>query len=148
MRKKSFQSGARYWLSLFPLLLLVFLFSSCMHNDQGNTLNQMLTIDERSIGSLLEATTGQSFSVEMRNPASGGYLFQEPEFDKNILQMRDQKPIPPPENDKRAGDFGRMVYIFKAIAAGSTEIIFRIYRPWEHGMPPQEYLRVTVVVTE
>jgi predicted secreted protein len=133
---------------LFPFAVMIFLFNACMHNDQGNILNQMLTIDDRSKGSTLEVATGQSFSVEMRNPASGGYLFQEPEFDKNILQMRDQKPIPPPENDKRAGDFGRMIYIFKAIAPGSTEIVFRIYRPWEHDIPAKEYQRVKVVVTQ
>ncbi|MGB9592388.1 MAG: protease inhibitor I42 family protein [Candidatus Kryptoniota bacterium] len=94
----------------------------------------------------IEVIVGQSFYVEMRNPASGGYLFQEPEFDKNILQMRDKKFIPPPVNNKKAGDTGHMIYIFKAIAQGSTEIVFRIYRPWERELPPKEYQRAKVVV--
>lgn len=115
-RNKSFQSRSRYHRVLFPLFSVVFLFSACTHSDQEKPINQILSIDERLGGSPLEVTTGQSFYVEMRNPASGGYLIQEPEFDKNILQMREQRSIPPPVNDKKAGDFGRMIYIFKAIS--------------------------------
>ena len=103
-------------------------------------------MNDRANGGPIEVRAGQSFEIDMRNPASGGYLFQEPEFEGNILQMRDQKSILPPENDRRAGDFGRMIYIFKAIAPGSTEIIFKIYRPWEQDVPAKEYVRAKVVV--
>lgn len=104
-------------------------------------------LGEKMIGNQIEVTTGQSFHIEMRNPAAGGYLFQEPEFDKNILEMKDQISLLPPANNKRGGDFGSFLYIFKAISPGRTEIIFRIYRPWETEIPPKEYQRVKVVVS-
>jgi predicted secreted protein len=133
---------------IISALGLMVLLCSCIgtgyHNERP--FDQTLTMNDRANGGPIEVRAGQSFEIDMRNPASGGYLFQEPEFEGNILQMRDQKDIPPPENDRRAGDFGRMIYIFKAIAPGSTEIIFKIYRPWEHDVPAQEYQRVKVVV--
>jgi len=143
--KKPFRLAFFSRFLFFPFIGIVF-FSSCMQDDKKYTVNQMITLDDRSMGSPLEITIGQSFSVQMRNPASGGYLFREPEFAKNILQMQDQQSISPPENSKIAGDFGRMIYIFKAVASGNTEIVFRIYRPWEHDVPAQEYQRVKVVV--
>ena len=117
-----------------------------MHSGQERILNQMMAPDNRLTGSTIEVRLGQSFEIDMRNPASGGYLFQEPEFDRNILQMRYQQFIPPPENDKKAGDFGHMVYVFRAIAPGNTDIIFKIYRAWEQDVPAKEYIRGKVIV--
>lgn len=138
----------RYRHLFFSGIVTLFLLSSSAHPDQMNVTNPVLTPDDRSIEGVIEVKTGQSFYIEMRNPASGGYLFKEPEFDKNILEMRDRKSIPPPENSKRAGDFGRMIFIFKAINVGSTEIVFKIYRPWEKDVPAREYRQVNVVVTQ
>jgi predicted secreted protein len=115
---------------------------------RGKTPNQGLVANEKSMGSPFDVPIGKSFYVEMRNPGSGGYQIKEPEFDQNILQMREKKSIPPPENTKRAGDFGRVIYIFKAIATGSTDVVFRIYRTWEDNVPAKEYVRVKVVVTQ
>ncbi|MCX5885216.1 MAG: protease inhibitor I42 family protein [Proteobacteria bacterium] len=111
------------------LLGLMVLLCSCVRTGFRNEkpFSQTFAMKDREIGGPIEVRVGQSFAVEMRNPASGGYVLKEPEFDPHILQMRDQKFIPPPENERIAGNFGRVEYVFKAIAPGITEIIFKIY---------------------
>ena len=124
------------------------LLCSCMCDTsyRGRDSGHVLVVDEKSTGSSFECKTGEYLTIDMRNPGSGGYLVKEPEFDQKILQIQDQKTIPPAENVKKAGDFGRLIYTFKAIAPGSTDVVFRIYRPWEKDREAQDYLRMKVVV--
>jgi len=90
---------------------------------------------------------GRSLSVEMNNPGTGGYLLQVPEYDRRVVEMRRDISVPPPVNDRKVGDSGDMVYVFKAIAPGFADIIFRIYKPRETNIPAQECTRVKVAVT-
>jgi len=143
-----FETGWAERAFVIAALGMMVLLCSCVRTDFSNeqTFSQAFAMKDKEIGGTIEVRAGQSFEIDMRNPASGGYLFQEPEFDQNVLQMRYQQFIPPPVNDKKAGDFGHMIYVFKAIAPGNTDIIFKIYRAWEQDVPAKEYVRAKVVV--
>jgi predicted secreted protein len=102
-----------------------------------------LVITDKDQGKTFTAKVGQKISVNLRNPGGGGYSFLAPEFDKTILKMVGEKPIPR-SDPRRMGDFGRMVFEFQAIKAGQTALVFPIKRPWEKAS--ETFLRVTISV--
>lgn len=132
----------------FRLIGIIFFLSSCMcsRNYGGEISGHMLVIDEKSLGSSIALKVGECVTINMRNPGSGGYLFKEPEFDPNVIHIQGQRSLPPALDSGKGGDFGRVIYVFEAAAPGETDIIFRVYRPWEHDIPAQEYVRVKTVV--
>lgn len=135
------------WRKIFIGVLLI--CTSCMPETLQMRKNNGLIfrVDERSIEMSAEITTGESFTIDLRNPGSGGYLVRDPEFDSTILRLDNQKSIPPSGDEHKSGDFGRLIYTFKAIAQGNTGIAITIYRPWEKNMPEQDFVRMNVVVT-
>ncbi len=102
-----------------------------------------VVITDKDQGKTFTVQVGQKFSVNLRNPGSGGYNFLRPEFDKTILKMLGEKSIPR-SDPRRMGDFGRMVYEFQALKAGQTTLVFPIKRPWEKES--ETFLRVTISV--
>jgi predicted secreted protein len=103
-------------------------------------------LKEKDRGRTIELQVGQKLILNLRNPASGGYNTNPPLFNKAILELLDQKKLPPePHARPRVGDFGQFHYEWQAKEKGETEIIINIQRPWEKK-PPQEYWRVKVKV--
>jgi predicted secreted protein len=86
---------------------------------------------------------GQKITVNLRHPGGGGYSFLTPEHDRDVLMMVGEHRLPAAE-PRRMGDFGRMVYEFKALKEGQTPLVIPIKRPWEKD--PQTYLKVDILV--
>ena len=104
-------------------------------------------ITETYRGGPLVVKIGEKTTLNLRDPASGGYSIVTPVFDARILKLLSTKHLPPtPTPVPRMGDFGRIVYEFQAIGVGETELAIQIARPWEKTQPPEEYLKVKVKV--
>jgi predicted secreted protein len=102
-----------------------------------------LVITDQDNGRAYTVRVGEEFTVNLRHPGSGGYSFLTPENDREILKMVREHRLPPAE-PRRLGDFGRMVFEFKALQAGATALVIPIKRPWEKDS--LTYLRVTITV--
>ena len=104
---------------------------------------QPLVITDKDNGQAFTVKVGQSFTVNLRHPGSGGYSFLAPEFDRAVLKNVESHRLSAAE-PRRMGDFGRMVYEFQALKAGQTPLVIPIKRPWEKES--QTYFRVTILV--
>ena len=103
-------------------------------------------LEEKDRGKTVDLKVGEKLILKLRNPASGGYTVNPPIFAAAVLELTAQKDIPPePQARPRAGDSGRLFYEWQAKAAGETEIVINIFRPWEKK-PPAEFWRVKVRV--
>jgi len=103
-------------------------------------------LHEKDRGRAVSLQVGQKLILYLRNPASGGYNTNPPEFDPVVLKLASQKKLPPePQGPPRAGDFGQLFYEWEALGRGETDIIINIFRPWEKKAP-EEFWRVKVRV--
>jgi predicted secreted protein len=100
-------------------------------------------ITDQDNGRAYTVRVGQKITVNLRHPGSGGYSFLTPEYDQTVLEKVGENRLPATE-PRRMGDFGRMVYEFQALKAGSTTLVIPIKRPWEKDS--QTYLKVTITV--
>ncbi len=102
---------------------------------------------EQDSGKTLTLKVGERFTLNLRNPASGGYSVLTPVYDRAIITLVSQEKLPPEKTQPpRAGDFGRLVLVFEALAPGNTTLTINIARPWEKDQPPLPFLRVEVKV--
>jgi predicted secreted protein len=102
-----------------------------------------LVITNDDHGRSFTLQVGQKITVNLRHPGGGGYSFLTPEHDRDVLMMVGEHRLPAAE-PRRMGDFGRMVYEFKALKEGQTPLVIPIKRPWEKD--PQTYLKVDILV--
>jgi predicted secreted protein len=106
-------------------------------------------ITETYQGGPLAAKVGETITLNLRNPASGGYSIVTPVYDAQVLKLISKKVVPAKQGAvARTGDFGRIVYEFQAIGVGETNLAIQIARPWEKEQPPKEFLKVTIKVTQ
>ena len=104
-------------------------------------------ITETYRGGPLTAKVGEKITLNLRDPASGGYSIVTPVFDARVLKLLATEKLPPERQTvPRMGDFGRIVYKFEALTPGETDLAINIARPWEAKKPPEEYLKVKIKV--
>lgn len=103
------------------------------------------TLREKDRGRTIILQKGQKLVLYLRNPASGGYTADPPLFNPAVLELQEQKQLPPNRQKPLAGDFGQLFYEWQARKKGETDIIINIKRPWEKK-PPEEFWRVKVRV--
>jgi hypothetical protein len=69
---------------------------------------------------------GDSVIFEMRNPGSGGYLFDGVTFDPKLVNLEKFKIVKP--DSGMMGDFGRWRFKFNILAIGEVPIVINIKR--------------------
>ena len=97
-------------------------------------------------GQRLKAKPSESFVLVLHNPASGGYLVRDPEFDPQILSLQKMEKKPP-SDPSREGDFGSFEWTFRAIEEGISVLIVRAFRPWEKEKPPTVIFEASIQVS-
>jgi predicted secreted protein len=122
-------------LGAFTVLLIWLLAVQAAARDLAITNND----NDRNF----KVNVGQKITLNLRDPADGGYNFLAPEYDQSILEMVGERHVPRSE-PPRMGDFGRKVYEFKALKLGKTDLVIPIKRPWEKQS--ETCLKVTISV--
>ncbi|WP_291328608.1 hypothetical protein [Desulfovibrio sp. UCD-KL4C] len=69
---------------------------------------------------------GDSVIFEMRNPGSGGYMFDGVTFDPKLIKLEKFKIVKP--DSGMMGDFGRWQFKFNVLAIGEVPIVINIKR--------------------
>ena len=107
------------------------------------------TLTEKDSGETVTLTVGDKLRLNLRNPASGGYTVLTPAYDANILKLSYRRDFPPEKRPQpRLGDFGRIEFVWEARQPGETEVTVNIARPWEKSKPPEQFVKIRVVVVK
>ncbi|MEW6387930.1 MAG: protease inhibitor I42 family protein [Thermodesulfobacteriota bacterium] len=132
-------------MSVFGLVVGVMIGGAAAWAESGP---QVRMITDRDQGSTFTLPVGARLTVQVRNPADGGYTIVNPVFDGRVLKLRSRKDQPPdPARPRLLGDFGKIIFEMEVIGDGSTDLIIQIARPWEKDQAPQEFLKVRVNAT-
>ncbi|OEU66893.1 MAG: hypothetical protein BA863_05465 [Desulfovibrio sp. S3730MH75] len=87
---------------------------------------------------------GDSVAFDMRNPGSGGYLFDGVTFNPKLVSLEKYNILK--ADSGRVGDFGRWRFEFKLLEIGEAAIIINIKRANEELR--DAYKIVTLSITE
>ena len=93
----------------------------------------------------LTVTAGKEFNITLQYNASTGYqwvLAKAPDQKLVKLLGTEYKRLDP----KLIGSGGDIVWTFRALAAGKTQIGLDYVRPWEKGQKPARTTNVVVVI--
>ncbi|MCL5795096.1 MAG: protease inhibitor I42 family protein [Patescibacteria group bacterium] len=91
-------------------------------------LPSSVNISDSSNGQTITLKKSQKIIVTLTDPGDGGYVFADPAYNKEIIQLTDYQNIP--STSGAVGDFGSDKWTFEAIKSGSTDLQYEIYRPW------------------
>jgi predicted secreted protein len=135
----------RLWTNFLIILLLAALAAAPA--GSANYSPKLLTGKDN--GKTLEIRVGERFTLDLRNPASGGFAEISPVFDPGVIRLVSQDLLPPlwtPE--PKFGDFGRLVMVFEAVAAGNTDLTINVIRPRGRTKAPLPFMKIAVKVRD
>jgi predicted secreted protein len=105
------------------------------------------TLTEKDSGRTVTMRVGEKLRLDLSSPASGGYTTLTPTYDAKILTWWSRQDLPPEKRPTPLlGDFGRLEFIWEAKAPGETAVTVNIARPWEQDQPPEQYVKIRVLV--
>ena len=107
------------------------------------------TLTEKDSGRTLTLKVGDKLRLNLRNPGDGGYAVLAPVYDHKLLTLLSRQDLPPEKRPRPLmGDFGRLEFIWEAKEPGETAVTVNIARPWEKGKPPEQFVRLRVLVSQ
>jgi len=105
----------------------------------GSSPGLMLT--DKNTGQTIAVTVGQSLTVALpANPSTGYRWTEEPHPAGPLVESAPVMTTP-----ARLGAGGTQTYSYRAVAPGTTQLVFDYARPWEH-VPPVNHVAFTVMV--
>ena len=113
---------------LIAIVAIILVLFGVTYFGKGNT-NSTISLTEANTNQTINATTGNTIKVTLRNPGDGGYQFADPTYDNTILQLQSKTHTSSQTN--LSGDFGSDIWTYKVIKAGSTQLQYSIFRPWD-----------------
>lgn len=104
-------------------------------------------VSERDSGKVIKLRTGDILELRFPHPARGGARIVDVLFDSRILAL-DSKREQPPETAPvpKLGDFGTVIYEFKAVGSGESDLAIQIGQDVEGKQRILEYLKIRAVV--
>ncbi len=85
--------------------------------------------------SCIRVESGKSFAIRFLSSPGTGYRWEfAAEPDKKILEFIGEKIEEPAS--RRLGGSESVVWTFRALSAGDTQISLKYVRPWEKQLPP------------
>lgn len=106
-------------------------------------------LTERDDGRILSLKPGDIIEMNFPNPARGGYNIVNIIFDSSILELLSKREQPQePSPIPKLGDFGRIIYEFKVIGLGQSDLAIQIGRDWEVNSQARDLVRVKTIVAK
>ena len=102
--------------------------------------------NSKQISKEVEVAVGDSFTVTLCSNPTTGFEWESAKIgDQTVLQLLDQKFVPPEETDV-LGAPGKEVLTLKALKKGTSSVSMEYSRPWEGGEKAEWTFELTVVV--
>ena len=109
---------------ILVLAFLAFFFA----RNYTKVSHDEITISKNDNNSTVNIENGNILNVTLTNPGDGGYQFDEPAYDTNLLKLLSHEHTNAKDAAYMVGNFGTDTWKFEAISSGQTELIFNIYR--------------------
>lgn len=119
------------YIILSVIIVILIIISSVWFLYRNNDLKtgNQINLDSSYNNESINVKKDDIINITLSNPGSGGYQFDDPEFDTNILKMLSHNHSDP--NTNLVGNFGEDIWKFEATNLGQSEITFYISRSWE-----------------
>jgi len=112
-------------------------------------ISRRYSLTERDDGRILILKPGDIIEMNFANPARGGYNIVNSIFDSSILELLSKREQPQePSPIPKLGDFGRIIYEFKVVGLGQSDLAIQIGRDWEVNSQARDLVRVKTVVAK
>jgi inhibitor of cysteine peptidase len=134
-----------YMKKIMTLLFITALISACSRASVTEAPTAVPQLNISDPAKNLEATAGNEFKIIIdSNPTTGYHWEIVGELDANVIEFvsndfRGSEPVIP-------GSGGVDVWVFKAVAAGETQITLGYYPPSNDPVEPQQKVTFTVTV--
>ncbi|MBB4842256.1 inhibitor of cysteine peptidase [Paucibacter oligotrophus] len=102
-----------------------------------------LMLSEADQGRELEVRPGDRLSIRLPENASTGYRWTVEHYDAALIEPWALESAYPAAG---AGAAGEVCFVFRARKAGSTELVLKHSRSWEHALAPLARFRLQVLV--
>lgn len=106
--------------------------SSCKKN--GVSPKGLVQVDYTKNGQTIVLSKGQSLQLTLNNPADGGYAFDAPQFNPQVLTLVSHSHTNPGTNAP-IGFAGTDTWEFKALAAGESSLTVTATRSFDKNNP-------------
>jgi len=90
---------------------------------------------------------GEKFKVKLSDPGDGGYVFNEPSFNQDVIKLLSHEDIKP-TTEGLLGYFGYDIWTFETVSEGSTDLAMSNQRPWEATAPRDSFKIQIEVISE
>jgi len=87
---------------------------------------------------------GDSFVLNMSNPKKSGYAVEGAVFDPTLVRLDKYIEV----KGEEPGDAGRVLYLFTAVTAGSTDISIKVSKPADSTYPVEVFKTVHLVIED
>lgn len=94
----------------------------------------------------VEVTTGSSFTLTLCSNPTTGFDWEEAEIGDQTVLEEESREFVSPEAENIVGGAGKVIWTFKALKKGTTEVSIDYSRPWEGGEKGHWTFEMTVVV--
>jgi len=111
------------------------------------TTYESYNLKDEDSNKTIEINKGDNIIVTLRDRGDGGYVFDNPQYDSQILKLIDHQDNPPAP-DAPLGDFGTDTWTFLGIEEGSTDLLINIYHPWEKEESIKTIFELSITVKE
>jgi len=102
-------------------------------------------LTEKDNGKTVTIKVGEKLAVNLQNPGDGGYSVVSLVYDFDVLKVVSSEKLPPAPPPK-IGDWGRLVFTWKAEGTGESDLKVQFSRVFEKDKPPLDSFKVTVKV--
>jgi inhibitor of cysteine peptidase len=134
------KTGMSKWLVLLTTALITAAVVGCAQSGGAS-----VTLRESDAGRTVELKRGDTLIVELEGMPTTGFQWEVVSADEAVI-----KPEGDPEyKDSQPGLIGGeglLIFTFKALETGRTELNMVYHQPWEKDTPPAKTFEVTVIV--
>jgi inhibitor of cysteine peptidase len=95
---------------------------------QGAMPDRMLLLTDRDAGRTVDVHIGETITVSLPENATTGYRWAIEDLDPALVEAREGKPT---YTSQAVGSGGMAAWMFTARAPGTTQVVLKLWRPWE-----------------
>lgn len=111
--------------------------------------SQRYFLTERDDGRTLSLKPGDIIEMNFPNPARGGYNVVNIIHNSSVLEILSKREQPPePSPVPKLGDFGQIIYEFKVVGLGQSDLAIQIGQDGEVNSQARDLIRVKAVVAK
>lgn len=110
----------------------------------SNPFDTIMILTERHSGSVVSIKRDQVFKVVLQTNPTTGYRWEAVSFSQDILRQHAARSFP---HSKLYGSGAVVVFQFKALAPGETDLVIAYFRPFEPNKPYKRLFHIKINVT-